>query len=657
MNLKFLYPLIGLVLGIFLSSECINPIHLAIVSSGLALGIWAVLTFLSKNPLRSIRIKSFHSLWILFLFMAIGAFDFYFRSYPMVNSDINNRKCFVSGIIEDVKYLSDGDRFNVQILSISDSTGLNIPCRNVNMLLKTDGYVGSKGDIISFKCVPKAIQSFSKSSDYSKRLIHKGIRYFSNVKFENISKTGESNSLLFRFNRLREDLIILIEKSSINRETGDFLISIILGDKSFLSNDTRQLINSAGMAHVLALSGMHVAIILSIILCLLFPLSFFGFNKTRKILAISLIWLYVLFTGGAPSTVRAAIMATFVMTAFILERKNSALNALLAAALFILFFNPLALWDVGLQLSCLCVAAIILFVSKLNPVDHHLHPLSYKITSTILITLITTLSTWVLIAYYFGKIPLLFLPSNLLLLPLLPFFVALGMVYIITLAFGYDIVFIGDLLSKFHRAFIHSADILSLSGGSAFDLNISLFTVIAWLAGILIFAIAVYSNKKIVRKISISVASLFLFFSIIYSFFLKDDDLSVQSVKFAHNFSKIEVIHSISSKTHKIELPRRNISHASSGDIKILSIDMKINPDSIQKIKQQDFKTNNFLFVSSGADFCQIAELINENDFQGIILHAGVGPKKKTELLRLINEDKFDKIYSLRETGSLEFFL
>ena len=88
--------------------------------------------------------------------------------------------------------------------------------------------------------------------------------------------------------------------------------------------------------------------------------------------------------------------------------KRNAGNALLAACLVILLMDPSAVYDVGLQLSFLSVASILLFVSQLNPINRHLHPRLHLITSSILVSLVATLSTWVLVSYYFKRIPILF---------------------------------------------------------------------------------------------------------------------------------------------------------------------------------------------------------------------------------------------------------
>lgn len=277
-----------------------------------------------------------------------------------------------------------------------------------------------------------------------------------------------------------------------------------------LDPNVRQTLTSAGMAHILALSGLHVAIVLSIFLFLLFPLNFFGHRKIRMICAIILIWGYVVLTGNALSTCRAAIMASFIVLAFITERKNSSFNALLASVLFIIIINPLSLWNVGLQLSFLCVASIIIFVNRLNPVNRHTHPYLYSIINAVLITILCTFTSWVLVAYYFGNVPLMFLSTNLLLLPFLPIFIFFGFFYTMALTLGIDLHFLTKILDLYHDFFVGAANFLSDSGSSTINLNIPPLTIIIWFLGVTLFASLLHCHRLRYKKFIGVIATFFL---------------------------------------------------------------------------------------------------------------------------------------------------
>lgn len=655
MNIKFLFPLIGFAAGIFISADFFHGLSFALITIGAGLLFWLIISLLSKNPLRALKIHSFHTVWITILFCGIGALDYNLTAEPVIPFELEGKKFNFTGVIEDVKYLADGDRFKVKILSLSDSN-LKYNCKNLSFLLKTDGFVGSKGDVISFQSKAKKFKKISPNLDYEKIMLHQGINYQGNALVSNIEKINVEKSFNTHISSFRNDLLVKLEKSSLNRPTSEFLISLLLGDKSLLSSDVKKTLTSAGLAHVLALSGMHVAIILSIILGLLFPLSLFGLHKERKLIAVGCIWIFVFITGAAPSTLRAAIMVSFLMGAYLLERKNSALNALLAATLFILIFNPLALWDIGFQLSFFCVASIILFAQKLNPIDRHVHPKTFKLANIILISLITSFSTWVLIAYYFHAVPLLFLPSNILLLPFLPIFVASGLIHLLLLYFGIDWSVLSKFLNLFYETFVGSANWLSSYGKSNIYINnVTIPTLFLWILGILSLAWFLNSSQKRYKKIAVGVSCTMLALSLI--FIIPSSQQTSSSLKFHHNFSKIEATHAKNNMITKLEFPRNSISHSNFDSFHILAVDQYLIPDSIDNLKTSQNDVSKFLIIGAGADTHQIAQLINSSQYTRIILHPGVGKNKKAELFRLIDDANLDKIYSLGENGSLEFEL
>lgn len=658
MNLKFLFPLIGTAAGIYVSAEWMSGLSLAAFCLPCALLIWIIITLLSKDPVKGMQLNRFHAAWICLLFISIGSINYYFLYQPYLNlrTPLSLEKPVnMSGVIKDVKTSSTGDIFKVKLKDLKNDECQPIDFRNLNILVKTDGFSANPGDVIQFRTSLTPIDQKNFSDDYVTRLKHQGVEYYVNVRSDKIKLAGEVSGLQHFFDELRDRLIILIEKSRLNKDTGSFIISVLLGDKSSLSSETRQTLNSAGMAHVLALSGMHVGIIVTIILVCLFPLSLAGWHNSRKIIAIVLIWAFVLLTGFNPSTVRAAIMTTLVLIAFLLERRNSALNSLLFAALIILLFDPFSLWNIGFQLSFLCVAAILLFTNRLNPIDHHKHPKAYKIINLILISMIAALTTWVVSAYYFKSVPLLFLPANLLLVPFLPVFILVAIIYLILLLMGIDYGPIAKFLDGFHDLFLGTADFLSLSGYSNLEISLQAMSVVIWLASVLFLSFALYAKKKQNRIIWSGVCLLsFLSFLVISATFSPGNN---ERIKFMHSFTKLEAQYIKDEVTTRLEFPRQSVSHTQHPKFSVVSIDQKINRDSISFFNHREEAENRFLIVGPGSDNEQIAEMITNQNFKKVILHSGFGKNKKAELLRLVDESKWNDIYSLGDNGSLEFSL
>lgn len=199
-------------------------------------------------------------------------------------------------------------------------------------------------------------------------------------------------------------------------DTAAFAKSLILGDKSDLYQDLSLYValSRAGLMHIVAVSGMHVAFLVSMIRL------FFGKGRKSAITSAFLVWLFVLMTGAGPSAVRAGLMQTMLLLAPILGRENDTPTSLAAALGLILLLNPFAILSVSLQLSFGAMAGILLLTERVNslllshiPEGRLFQPLRVLagIAASSLGAMIFTVP---LTAIYFGTVAVLSPLSNLL---------------------------------------------------------------------------------------------------------------------------------------------------------------------------------------------------------------------------------------------------
>lgn len=221
-------------------------------------------------------------------------------------------------------------------------------------------------------------------------------------------------------------------RSGLDDATVDILAAILLGRTRLLTTDTRNIYSGAGLSHLLALSGMHVAVIAMIISLALWPFYFGRHIKTRLILTILALAAYAAFTGFIPSVTRAVIMSAVYMGGRILQRKTPPLNSLCLAAILILICNPSDLYSAGFQMSFAAVLGIIIFFPLIDRVDRRHHPWLYAAVSYPALSLSAMILTGIVCAYHFHTFPLYFLAANLMVIPLVPLAVLSG---IITLLF------------------------------------------------------------------------------------------------------------------------------------------------------------------------------------------------------------------------------
>jgi len=199
-------------------------------------------------------------------------------------------------------------------------------------------------------------------------------------------------------------------------DTAPFMSSLLMGDRTaFYDDDALSLsFSRAGLSHVVAVSGMHIAFLISLLRLLL------GASRRSSAICIALLWLFTLVTGAGPSTVRAAVMQTMLLSAPLVYRESDGATSLSAALALILLKNPLAAKSISLQLSFAAMAGILCFSGKIyRGMKDRLSALPVKavrayIAGTTASSLAVAVFTAPLTAIHFGYIPVLSMLANLL---------------------------------------------------------------------------------------------------------------------------------------------------------------------------------------------------------------------------------------------------
>lgn len=193
-----------------------------------------------------------------------------------------------------------------------------------------------------------------------------------------------------------------------------FAKALMTGDKNDLYTDVPLYgaMRSAGVLHIVAVSGMHLVILISFLQLLL------GRSRRTSLICLPAILVFVFMAGCSASIVRAAVMQSLFLLAPAAEREYDGPSGLAAALLAILIINPMAAGSVSLQLSFSCVLGFIVLLPGLRgwcgerlPMDNRL---VRAMVGSVLCTLCATVFSLPLSAYYFGVIPLFSWLANLL---------------------------------------------------------------------------------------------------------------------------------------------------------------------------------------------------------------------------------------------------
>ncbi|NBC83840.1 MAG: DUF4131 domain-containing protein [Bacteroidetes bacterium] len=197
------------------------------------------------------------------------------------------------------------------------------------------------------------------------------------------------------------------------------LTAMCLGDKSYMTERTMMLFQRMGIAHLFAVSGLHVGFVF-----LLFQ-GIFGrvakYSRATKILSVLIpvigIWLFTFITGLPESAIRASIMFSVIALGRLSDKKHYSVNNLALAAFIILIINPKQLFQIGFQLSFLAVLGILLLYNKINRAVYFRHFAGRKIWELISISLSAQLFIFPLLLYHFHQFSFAFVISNIMATP------------------------------------------------------------------------------------------------------------------------------------------------------------------------------------------------------------------------------------------------
>lgn len=184
------------------------------------------------------------------------------------------------------------------------------------------------------------------------------------------------------------------------------IVAMTLGDRSRLGRETVANYRDSGVAHLLAISGLHIGIIVVLLNLVLSSIKLIG-GRGRlvySILIILMLWGYALFVGGAPSVLRAVVMFSLYQVALMFHRSGTSFNVLFSSALILLLYNPLMLYDAGFQLSYAAMFGIGLYYRAFSSIFRANYWLWQLMWSVVAISLSAQLGALPLVVYNFGDL-------------------------------------------------------------------------------------------------------------------------------------------------------------------------------------------------------------------------------------------------------------
>lgn len=354
----------------------------------------------------------------------------------------------IEGEVTDVLDSDEVSFFVMRVDSMCTSRGTKLEIMSSFRCAVTwiggDGMSGLlPGDGVQVKCtglvsVPET-PLFEGDRNYTSYFISERISSRCFAEGGDVIVTGYTDSFIRRCAMLRDDLKEMIYSSPLNHKTAYFLSAVLLGDDGDLDMTTVEQYRGAGLAHLLALSGFHLAMIIAILSFIMLPFKLCGrYSRIRFVVIMLSLWGYVCVTGMSASIVRAATIATIYLLGRLLQRDSNPLNSLATAAIVIMLADPPSIFSPGFQLSFAAVFSILAFSEVMNPFSQRYHPKLHKFATWFIVPVSAMIGTGVLSAFYFHSFPVFFLLSNLVAVWLMPLIAIGGVALIMSALIGID---------------------------------------------------------------------------------------------------------------------------------------------------------------------------------------------------------------------------
>lgn len=428
------FLVIGILVGFYFSIELYTSIAVTLI----ALGVLAIAYFIQKKKLTK-------TIWFgamaFFAMICIGIltvnlhnqkhFPNHYSNY--IFKDTDTLHTIHLRVIEVLKPGNFYDKYVIEILKVDGKLATGKSLLNVKRDTLSKSLNVDENYIIrtAFKNLIPPLNP--GQFDYKSYLRKKYIYHQLFVEHNALFQLKSNITTIFGIaNSIRAHINSKLKLYSFNKDELAIINALLLGQRQDISEEVYTSYTNAGAIHILAISGLHIGIILIILNFIFKPIERVKNGKLIKAcILIFILWSFAIIAGLSASVTRAVTMFSIVTLGLNLNRPTNIYNTLAISIMVLLLFKPLFLFDVGFQLSYLAVFAIVI----IDPVFYKLWQpknwLADKYWHTITITFAAQFGIIPISLYYFHQFPGLFFLSNLVIIPLLGIVLGFGILVIL----------------------------------------------------------------------------------------------------------------------------------------------------------------------------------------------------------------------------------
>ena len=394
--------------GILLAWQKI-PILLFVLSVILVCIILYLMMYQYRNPVINQKDTYLWSVPIL-LILGFAAMGDRMKQPPIYNVFDRESACTLSGQIERIVERTQGQALYVKNNTISFYDDKAYQCERVIVYsnIRNDLNVGNQisvsGTLLKF--LPAA-----NPGQFDERQYYQIEQVDFKLQADTILVTDADYSFYHAVLQRFKNRLIGVYASILEEKEAGTLIAMLLGEKYLLDDEIKQLYQTGGISHILAISGLHVSLIGMTVFWLLKKCRLC--QPAAAIITILFIISYGVLTNFSVSTNRAVVMMIVMLLSPIFSKTYDTLSAMALSALIILLQNPLQLFSAGFLLSF----GAVLGLGLVLPCLKLLITIKHAVVDSILLSLSATVVTTPLILYFFYQFPAYSVLVNLLALP------------------------------------------------------------------------------------------------------------------------------------------------------------------------------------------------------------------------------------------------
>lgn len=423
----FIKLLLPLLVGILLQWYLQFDITSLLFTSAFFVLILLIFAFLSVA--KKFTLRWLHGCIILVLFAMLGCIITY-------TNDIRHQKEWIGNIY------STGNKTLVTLdepLIEKDNSYKAIV--TVNAVDTNGAWINAKGKVLVYFeksdwakkltygsqiILNKPLQQVTNSGnpgafDYRRYCLFQGITHQVFVQQQECSvlKNKNTNRLWQKIYSAQTATINTLQQNILGGKEQGVAEALLIGYRNDLDKDLVQAYSNTGVVHIIAISGLHIGMIYAFMVFILSPFKRYKwFVWISPVIILFVLWSFTLIAGAAPSILRSSVMFTFIVMGKTINRKTNIYNTLAASAFCMLVYNPFMLWDVGFILSYAAVISIITFAPPIYRHVYFRNKILDKVWAAASVTIAAQILTLPIVIFYFHQLPVYFLITNLLVVPL-----------------------------------------------------------------------------------------------------------------------------------------------------------------------------------------------------------------------------------------------